>query len=173
MDSIPSYIGHKRIEKRCDEIVRALNVTGDCNIIFIEQGSRRFAAALAARMQGAVSLIPVTIHTYSGTASVHAPLLDDSDRSKLAQIDYRRTTLLVDDICDTGRTLSYVQSLLPDKVITVVLLNKPDNHTCTVRLDQSGFDVPGNQFYAGYGMDYDGRYRHLDYIGVVQRQSGL
>ncbi len=171
MDSILPYIEHQRIEDRCDEIVRTLGIREDCNVIFIEQGSRRFALALVSKMRHEAILVPVRIHTYAGTSPACAPVLGDGDRAKLGRVDYRKPTILVDDICDTGRTLCYLQSLLPDTVITVVLLDKPDNHTCAVRLDHAGFEVPGNMFFVGYGMDFNEYYRDLDYVGILPRRS--
>ncbi len=170
MEAIIPYIDHQRIESRCDELVRALPLASDCNVIYIEDGSRRFADALVSRIGQGTTLIPVKIHTYAGTSSTYKPRLNNADLLKLKKADYRKPTLLIDDICDSGHTLCSVQSLLPQNVITIVLLDKPGNHTCPVRLDHSGFEVPGSMFFVGYGMDYNGRYRDLDYIGVLSRE---
>ena len=173
METVIPFIEHARIESRCDEIVRALPIAGDYNVISIEAGSKRFADALVYRIgHGAVRIL-VKVHTYAGTSSTYSPRLNDADLVKLKQADYRRPTLLIDDICDSGRTLCYVQSLVPETVITIVLLDKPDNHTCPVRLDHRGFEVPGNMFFVGYGMDCNGRYRDLDYVGVLPQKPPL
>ena len=173
MEAVIPYIEHSRIESRCDEIVRALPIASDYNIIFIEEGSRRFADALVSRIGHGATLIPVKIHTYTGTSSAFRPRLNHADLVKLKKADYRKPTLLIDDICDSGHTLCSVQSLVPKDVTTIVLLDKPGNHTCGVRLDQSGFEVPGSMFFVGYGMDYNGRYRDLDYIGILSGNTRM
>ena len=167
MEAVIPYIEHSRIESRCDEIIRTLPIASDYNIIFIVEGSRRFADALVSRIGHGATLIPVRIHTYAGTSSTSRPRLNNADLLKLKMADYRKPTLLVDDICDSGNTLCSVQSLVPKDVTTIVLLDKPGNHTCDVRLDRIGFEVPGSMFFVGYGMDYNGRYRGLDYIGIL------
>ncbi len=171
MYTIQSFIEHHRIENRCNGIVRDLNLKSDYNLIYIEEGSKRFADSLVSKIGYKATLIPIRIRTYAGTSSTYDARLNDTDLEKLKKVDYSQPTLLIDDICDSGRTLSYVQSLLPEDVVTIVLLNKRDNHTCRVRLDHAGFEVPGNLFFVGYGMDYNGRYRDLDYIGVIRKKS--
>ncbi len=173
MYTVQSFIEHHRIENRCKEIVGELNLKSNYNLIYVEEGSKRFADSLVSKIDHAPTLIPLRISTYTGSSSTYKARLNNTDLEKLKKVNYAQPTLLVDDICDSGRTLSYVQSLLPAGIVTIVLLDKPDNHICRVRIDHAGFEVPGNLFFVGYGMDYNGRFRDLAYIGVMRQKSVL
>ena len=84
-----------------------------------------------------------------------------------------RNVLIVEDIIDTGRTLTYITELLktrnPASIKICTLLNKPSRREVDVPLDYIGFDIP-NEFVVGYGLDYDEIYRNLPYIGVLKME---
>jgi hypoxanthine phosphoribosyltransferase len=81
-----------------------------------------------------------------------------------------RNVLIVEDIIDTGHTLSYLLRMLrartPKTVRICTLLNKPGRREVDVPVDYIGFDIP-NEFVLGYGLDYDELYRNLPYIAVL------
>lgn len=82
-----------------------------------------------------------------------------------------RDVLLVEDIIDSGLTLSYLVELLKDRhprsIRIVTLLNKPARRSVDLQPDYCCFDVP-DEFVVGYGLDYDELYRNLPYIGVLK-----
>jgi len=82
-----------------------------------------------------------------------------------------RDVLLVEDVVDTGLTLAYLRKILearnPRSLKVVTLLNKVDARTEDVPVEYVGFDIP-NEFVIGYGLDYDEKYRHLPFIGVMK-----
>ena len=82
-----------------------------------------------------------------------------------------REVILIEDIMDSGRTLSYLVRILkerrPASFKVVTLLDKPDRRVVDVNIDYTAFEVP-DQFVVGYGLDYDQKYRNLPYIGVVE-----
>ena len=86
-----------------------------------------------------------------------------------------RTVLLVDDIVDSGRTLSRLQRHLKAKgaarVQTCVLLDKPSRREVEFQPDYVGFEIP-DHFVVGYGMDFDERYRYLPFIGILEETRG-
>lgn len=79
--------------------------------------------------------------------------------------------ILVEDIVDTGLTMNYLKSALltrnPASLTTVALLEKPEALKVPCKLDHVGFKIT-NEFVVGYGLDYQGYYRNLPYIGQVQ-----
>lgn len=79
--------------------------------------------------------------------------------------------LIIEDIIDTGYTLSKVRSLLearqPNKIKICTLLDKPSRREVDIEIDYIGFTIP-DEFVVGYGIDYAQRYRHLPYIGKVR-----
>lgn len=79
--------------------------------------------------------------------------------------------LLVEDILDSGKTLSYISALLaarnPASIRICTLLDKPERREADVRADYSGFPVP-DEFVVGYGLDYAQKYRNVPYIGVLK-----
>ena len=79
--------------------------------------------------------------------------------------------LIVEDILDSGMTLSYIKELLqsrsPQSIRIVTLLDKPDRRKVDLTADYSGFTVP-DEFVVGYGLDYDEKYRNLPYIGILK-----
>lgn len=81
-----------------------------------------------------------------------------------------RDVLVVDDILDTGRTLSRVVGKLkrlgPRQIKTCVLLDKPSRRVEQIAADYVGFVIP-NQFVVGYGLDFAERYRNLPFVGVL------
>jgi hypoxanthine phosphoribosyltransferase len=81
-----------------------------------------------------------------------------------------RHVLLVDDILDTGRTLTHVlpklRALKPRRIRTCVLLDKPSRRTEDIEADYVGFEIP-NYFVVGYGLDFAERYRNLPFVGVL------
>jgi len=82
-----------------------------------------------------------------------------------------RDVLIVEDIVDTGLTLSYIIDNLktrrPASLRTCALMNKHERRKVDVPLDYVGFDIP-NKFVVGYGLDYDEKYRNLPFIGVLK-----
>ncbi len=82
-----------------------------------------------------------------------------------------RDILLIEDILDTGLTLSYLLNNFHSRGATsikiVTLLNKPERRKVEVTPDYVGFEIP-DKFVVGYGLDFDERYRNLPYIGVVK-----
>jgi hypoxanthine phosphoribosyltransferase len=84
-----------------------------------------------------------------------------------------RDVLVVDDILDTGKTLSQVmiklRKLHPRRMKICVLLDKPSRRVEEVSADYIGFEIP-NHFVVGYGLDYAERYRNLPFVGVLHPQ---
>ena len=84
-----------------------------------------------------------------------------------------RDVLVVEDIVDTGFTLSYLMEILRDRkpasLKLCAMLNKPDRRVREVQIDYCGFDIP-DKFVVGYGLDYDQHYRNLPYIGVIEEE---
>jgi hypoxanthine phosphoribosyltransferase len=89
--------------------------------------------------------------------------LDESIRDK--------EVIIVEDIIDSGRTLSYLIELLgqrnPKSISLCTLLDKPDRRVVEVPVDYTGFEIP-DKFVVGYGLDYNQKYRNLPYIGIVE-----
>lgn len=83
------------------------------------------------------------------------------------------SVLLVEDIVDTGRTLSVVKQMLLNKgasdVKVVSLLDKPERRVAEIDAEYVGFTIK-NEFVVGYGLDYNQKYRNLPYVGVLKRE---
>jgi hypoxanthine phosphoribosyltransferase len=138
-------------------------------IVPILAGSIIFLADLIRHLPMKMRVDLVTVTSYHGrmTRSSGASLLGP------ASLDVRgRDVLIVDDILDTGRTLSLVQSEVEAagarSVRTAVLLRKPGKSNGVVA-DFVGFDIQ-DLFVVGYGLDYGGLYRNLPYIAVLKAQ---
>ncbi len=84
-----------------------------------------------------------------------------------------RDILLVEDILDSGRTLSHVINVLktrnPRSIRICTLLDKPERRVVDLKADYHGTDVP-DEFVVGYGLDYAEKYRNLPYIGVLKKE---
>lgn len=82
--------------------------------------------------------------------------------------------LIVEDILDSGITLSYIKELLlprkPRSIKICTLLDKPERRVADIKADYSGFSIP-DEFVIGYGLDYDEKYRNLPYVGVIKPEA--
>jgi hypoxanthine phosphoribosyltransferase len=85
-----------------------------------------------------------------------------------------KNVIVVEDIIDSGRTLSYLLEMIrkrgPKSMTLCTLLDKPERRVVDVHVDYTGFEIP-DKFVVGYGLDYDQRYRNLPYIGVVELEE--
>ena len=138
------------------------------HLICVLKGGSFFLCELAKRITVPVSLDFMAVSSYgSGTQSGGVVKiikdLDDAVKDK--------DVIVVEDIVDSGRTLSYLLEMLwgrgPRSLHLCTLLDKPDRRVVDVNVDYTGFQIP-DEFVVGYGLDYDQRYRNLPYIGVVE-----
>nr|MBQ6242899.1 hypoxanthine phosphoribosyltransferase [Lachnospiraceae bacterium] len=168
---VKPLISAEEVEKRICELAEQLNkdyAGRTVHMIGILKGSVPFLCALAKRLTVPVTMDFMSCSSYgSGTTSSGAVRLNkDLDESIEG-----RDVLLVEDIIDTGHTLSYLVNLLKDRkpasLKLAALLNKPSRRTCPVDVDYSCFMIE-DVFVVGYGLDYDQRYRNLDYVGYVE-----
>ena len=78
---------------------------------------------------------------------------------------------MVEDILDSGMTLSYIREMLqqrnPKSIKLCTLFDKPERRTVDLNADYSGLNVP-NEFIVGYGLDYNEKYRNLPYVGILK-----
>jgi hypoxanthine phosphoribosyltransferase len=138
------------------------------HLICVLKGGSFFMCELAKRITVPVSLDFMSVSSYGGDTKSSGVVkivkdLDESIKNK--------DVIVVEDIIDSGRTLSYLMELLeqrgPHSLSLCTLLDKPDRRVVDVKVDYTGFEIP-DKFVVGYGLDYDQRYRNLPYIGVVE-----
>lgn len=137
-------------------------------LITILSGSIVFLSDLIRHLPIRMNLGLITVSSYPGPAiTSQGTRVEDVS---LPDVRNRRV-LIVDDILDTGGTLRAVQKLLGEAgaadVRTVVLLRKQSKAPADVPVEYVGFDVD-DHFVVGYGLDYDGHYRNLPFIGTLK-----
>lgn len=137
------------------------------HLICILKGSVFFTCELAKRLTVPVTLDFMSVSSYgNGTTSGAVRLVKDLDEPIEG-----RDVLIIEDIIDSGRTLSYLMKNMhnrkPASLRLCTLLDKPDRRVTDVHVDYTGFEIP-DAFVVGYGLDYAQEYRNLPYIGVIR-----
>ncbi len=138
------------------------------HLVCVLKGGSFFMCELAKRITVPVSLDFMSVSSYGKDtkSSGVIKIVKDLDESLQG-----KDVIVVEDIVDSGRTLSYLLELLrgrgPKSLALCTLLDKPDRRVVEVKVDYTGFAIP-DEFVVGYGLDYDQRYRNLPYIGVVK-----
>jgi hypoxanthine phosphoribosyltransferase len=131
-----------------------------------------FAADLLRRVPRPLEIECLNVASYQGMESTGS--VDFLDRH-FPEVKGRHV-LLLDDILDTGRTLHAVgQRLLEEGAVavhTAVLLAKDKPRSEEVQADYVGFEI-GDEFVVGYGLDYNGRYRNLPFVGVLKLSAAV
>ena len=159
-----------QIAERVKELARELDTAyagKDVLLVGVLKGAVMFMADLSRAIQIPVSMDWMAVSSYgSGTQSSGVVrILKDLDADVLG-----RHVLIVEDIIDSGLTLSWLKSNLSARgaasVEIVALLRKPDAAKVDVEVMLVGFDIP-NEFVVGYGLDYDEKYRTLKDVGVL------
>ena len=136
-------------------------------LVGVLKGAVPFVADLARAMEIPTTMDWMAVSSYgSGTSSSGVVrILKDLDTDVTG-----RDVLLVEDIIDSGLTLSWLTANLrargANSLEIVTLLRKPDAARVKIDVRWVGFDIP-NEFVVGYGLDYDEKYRNLDGIGIL------
>ncbi|MGN0367786.1 MAG: hypoxanthine phosphoribosyltransferase [Wujia sp.] len=167
---IEVMISEEQVEARIKEIAAQLSeeyAGKNLHIIGVLKGSVFFMCELAKHMTIPVTMDFMAVSSYGNDtkSSGIVKMVKDLDESIEG-----RDVLLVEDILDSGRTLSYLASILkkrnPESFKVVTLLDKPERRVVDMEPDITGFVVP-DRFVVGYGLDCAQKYRNLPYIGVI------
>ncbi len=155
------------IGDRVDELGAEIRAAfGDEPILFVGvlKGSVLFLADLARATPGDVQLAFLGVSSYHGTESTGTVRLTHDLTEDIADMN----VVIVEDIVDTGLTLSYLRDMLalrrPKALAICTLLDKPSRRVTPVPIDFTGFVIE-DRFVVGYGLDLDQRYRNLPFVG--------
>jgi hypoxanthine phosphoribosyltransferase len=157
-----------RLDAMARDIMRDYQAR-ELTVVAILHGGLILMADLLRRVQLPLRIETISVASYhGGTESTGAVTFL---QNRLPDLNGRHV-LLLDDILDSGRTLHAIRARLteecsPASVRICVLLRKKKQRTCVVEADYVGFDID-DEFVVGYGLDYDGQYRNLPYIGVLK-----
>lgn len=171
MEEVKVLIDEEKLHKRVDEIAAQIESEykgKEIIFICILKGSVFFTVDLAKKINGDIKLEFIRVSSYNeGTESsgeIKMKLdLKDSIQGK--------DVIVIEDIIDTGRTLSYLIEYLkmkkPNSLKLCALLDKPERRVRKVKVDYTGFQIP-DKFIVGYGLDVDEKYRNLPYVGYIE-----
>ncbi len=138
------------------------------HLVCVLKGGSFFMCELAKRITVPVSIDFMSVSSYGSStkSSGVVKIVKDLDEPLTG-----KNVIVVEDIVDSGRTLSYLLDMLKDRgpasLKLCTMLDKPDRRVIDVNVDYTGFQIP-DEFVVGYGLDYDQLYRNLPYIGVVK-----
>jgi len=165
-------ISEQEIKEKIDELAARISTdyadADELVMVGVLKGSFIFLADLARRLTIPRSVDFMALSTYGNTT--------ETDGAVRMIMDLRRNisgrhVLVVEDIVDTGYTLSYLMRNLaarqPASLKTCVLVHKPDRRQVHAQMDYLGFEIP-DVWVVGFGLDWAERYRTLPYIGVVE-----
>ena len=173
-DKIRVMYSEKEVDKRIRELGEQISKRYEgktVHMICVLKGGVFFMCELAKRITVPVTMDFMSVSSYgAGTKSSGiVKIVKDLDQSIEG-----RDVLVVEDIIDSGRTLSHLMKSLnerkPSSICLCTLLDKLEpREVDDVNVDYKGFQVP-DEFVVGYGLDYDQLYRNLPYVGVVETE---
>ena len=156
----------KRVAELASEIRR--DFPDGLHLVAVLKGAFVFLSDLVRHMSGEVSLDFMAVSSYAKgtTSSGEVRLQKDLDTT----LD-GKNVIIVDDIVDTGLTLTYLQDILrarnPRQLRTACLLSKPSRRLVDVKVEYIGFSIE-DHFVVGYGLDFAEQYRNLPHIAVLR-----
>ena len=168
--NIKTLIDEKKIENRIKEVAKQIEndySNEEIVIICILKGAAFFATDLAKRINLPVTVDFMKVSIYEGTEStkkIDFKLDISTDISN-------KNVIIVEDIVDTGRTLTYLKDYLnsknPKSLKICTMLDKKERREFDLNPEYVCFEIP-DKFVIGYGLDYDEKYRNLPYIGYIE-----
>ena len=161
----------QQLEERVDQIAQEITrdyAGKEIVLISVLRGSFVFMADLCRRIDLPCTIVFMSVSSYgSGTSSTGQVQITKDLSGDISG----KHILVVEDILDSGNTLSYLLKLLeqrkPASIRLCTLLDKPERRVKPVEVHYSGFTIP-DAFVVGYGLDYAERYRNLPYIGILK-----
>lgn len=138
------------------------------HLLCILKGSVFFICELAKRITVPVTLDFMQVSSYGAETKSSGVVRLSKDLDEPLN---DKNVIIVEDIIDSGRTLSHLKNLLgqrhPKTLNICTLLDKPDRRVVDVDVQYTGFQIP-DEFVVGYGLDYAQKYRNLPYIGILE-----
>ncbi len=171
-DEISVLISNEKLIERITEMGK--KVSEDYNgesvhLVGILKGSVFFMCELAKHISVPVTMDFISVSSYGDGTKSSGIVKFNKDLDESIE---GKNVILVEDILDSGRTLSYVVDIMkgrkPKTLSVITLLDKPERRVVPVELNMTGFAVP-DKFIVGFGLDYAQRYRNLSYIGVIEK----
>src|SRR5690625_1061971 len=166
-------ITKEMIEDKCREIGKQLTEDYEGKfplVIGVLKGAIPFMANIVQHIDTYLEMDFMDVSSYgSGTrSSGEVKIIKDLDTKVEG-----RDLLIIEDIIDSGLTLSYLVDLFKYRrarsIKIVTLLDKPAGRTANIKADIVGFEVP-DEFVVGFGLDYNQKYRNLPYIGILKEE---
>jgi hypoxanthine phosphoribosyltransferase len=169
---VEPLITTERLQQRIAEMGAQITAdyrAQDLALVGVLKGCFPFFADLCRQIDLGITCDFIGLSSYGNKEETGGVVRITSD---LTQPVKGKHVLVVEDIVDTGLTMSYLLSnlktRLPASVKICSLLHKPARQRVPVFIDYVGFEIP-DRFVLGYGLDYEGRYRNLPYIGVMKQ----
>lgn len=170
MKEINVWINKSKLEKRIQELAKQIEKdykNKEIVMVGILKGSVMFMTELAKNIKSNVELDFMDVSSYEGTESTKKVTINKDIRNSIEGKD----VIIVEDIIDTGRTLTYVLEHLkqknPNSIKIVTMLSKPSRRIMELNVEYIGFAIE-DKFVVGYGLDYKEKYRNLPYIGYIE-----
>ncbi|WP_099469574.1 hypoxanthine phosphoribosyltransferase [Konateibacter massiliensis] len=170
-DKIKILISEEDVDKRIKEVGEQISkdyAGQEVHVICVLKGGVFFMCELAKRISLPLSMDFMSVSSYGAEkqSSGVVKIVKDLDEALEG-----KNVIIVEDIIDSGNTLSYLVEILkkrnPKSLKICTLLDKPERRVTDVKVDYVGFEIP-DEFVVGYGLDYAQKYRNLPYIGVVE-----
>lgn len=158
----------KRAVKKMGKQISKDYVDKNLMLVAVLKGSVVFMADLMRAISVPINIDFMSVSSYGGGTKTTGvvKIIKDLDHDLSG-----KDILIVEDILDSGMTLSYLKKILSQRNVASIriatLLDKPERRIADVSADYFCFTVP-DEFVVGYGLDYDQQYRHLPYIGVLK-----
>lgn len=170
-ETIKVLVSEEEVDARIEALGKQISedyAGKQVHLICVLKGGVFFMCELAKRITVPVSMDFMSVSSYGDgtTSSGVVKIAKDLDETFEG-----KDVIVVEDIIDSGRTLSYLLEILakrgPKSMRLCTLLDKPERRVRDVKVDYVGFNIP-DEFVVGYGLDYAQKYRNLPYIGVVE-----
>lgn len=170
MEDLKVLINEEELEKRIEELARQIEKDYEGkNIVFlgILKGSIPFMWELAKKVKNNVIFEFIEVSSYEGTESTGKVTLHKDIKQSIEG----KNVLIIEDIIDTGRTLSFLLEHLkeknPNSIKIATLLSKPSRRVINIDVDYIGFEIE-DKFIIGFGLDDDQNRRNLPYVGYKE-----
>lgn len=170
-EKVKIFLPEHEVDQRIAEVAKQISddyAGKEVHLICILKGSVFFMCELAKRITVPVTMDFMSVSSYGNDTKSSGVVRIVKDLDEPLE---GKDVLVVEDIIDSGRTLSYLLEILskrhPKSLRLCTLLDKPDRRVTPVEVDYTCFNIP-DEFVVGYGLDYAQKYRNLPFIGVVE-----